>query len=186
MKCRFSALIVSLLLSLTCVSNAHAEAKLPDLKAKLLSKLEGKSAEIDQDLLMARLKNELNRELGLKAVRKVERAKNQKVLIRVLKNLNKRCKAKCPVLTMVVKSLSANKRAFKHLNQNGCGPFHCLSQWGCHIPCKGLPSGNCKGGGKGDEDCSVAHPDCKGKGKVASRSCIQCIANIGMASEKPE
>ena len=75
MNYRLPALIVSLLFSLVFVGNANAKAKLPDLKAKLKPKVERKVKVVSQAFLMSRLKTEINRELGLKSVKKLERAK---------------------------------------------------------------------------------------------------------------
>jgi len=174
-----------LFISLSCAANVHAKKKRPQLNGKIAPKVS--SAKIaSQAFLMKKVMAEVRQVLGKKAVRKLERAKNGKARLRVMKILDKKCAGQCSLLASTVQRLSVSKATAKlAAKNNNCGPYHCLSQWGCHIPCKGLPEGDCGGGGKGNEDCGTAHPDCSGKGKLASRACIKCLADVEESVKAP-
>jgi hypothetical protein len=112
-----------------------------------------------QPILAEKVKSELKKNLDKRQLRKLENAKTQKELVELLKVEAKRCN-ECTTTRKLVGKLSVGSNPDKSesvssfwgetTDENGCGWAHCLTYWGEHIPCQGMP---------GDEEVEDEGPE---------------------------
>jgi len=147
-------------------------------------KVDSVSTNDQQGAVLTKVKAEVKANLGDSYVKKIDSAKSGKELGTVLKSVTAAC-SKCSTSRLLSTGLIAGGSGEVQSSKSSCGVFHCLSIWGCHFPCRGIPETPCNtddGDGEDncDKACSVAHPECHHVSKsLCSRECIECVASAG-------
>lgn len=101
-----------------------------------------------QMILSKKVKKELSKGVGKKGIARIKKAKTQKDLVRALNAELKKCE-QCPTTKKLLAGLKVGSKgndtgAVAYFwgdttDEDGCGWAHCLSHWGSHIPCQGMP-----------------------------------------------
>lgn len=132
---------LTVILAMFLSSNAFAN------KNNFTSQSLGTTPKNVQQVISKKIISEVKKHGGPNAMKALRNAKSQGAKLAALKRIAKVCR-ECKMTKQFVGPLTSTAQSRTNTNvsaafwgndRNGCGWAHCLSHWGQHIPCKGMP-----------------------------------------------